>query len=252
MEIVKEKEPLVLPEHRNPEHKHSEEISIRPPEPLMTVIYKNGKGNRIEEEVTLSSFGESGITNKIKKEIETLRGRLERIPSQLQEIPKKKKEHGGRLVSKSKQTQRRERLAKEMVSIPNRIIHREGMIKQLKTILTSSDPFDPVQLEYLKAKIRIREGRVLSEEDQEFWRYLREKAPEIYRHIKSGQTELFGIIRGVFIRRLDRHRAIKERKKEADDEFYRFIFDEVEEEDYKLISEDLKKITHHFTETLKS
>jgi len=247
---VKEIEPLVLPEHINPEQKKSEEITIRPPEPLMAVIYNNGRGNRIKEEVTLSSFDESGIVQKIKEEIKTLRGRLERIPSQFQEIPKKKRKHGGRPIPKSELRQRRERLVKEEKGIPNRIIHREGMIKKLKTILTSSDPFGPVQLEYIRAKIRIREGRILSEEDQEFWRYVRNVAPEIYRHIQTGQEELFWTIHGVFIRRLDFHWARGEKRKEADEEFYRFIED-ITEKKYNLISEDLKNITRHFTRVFK-
>lgn len=252
MAIVKEKEPLVLSEHKNPEIENLEEIAIKPLEPFMAVVYKNGKGNRVEEGVTVSSFDESGIVQKIRGEIKALDRRLAQIPSLIQEVPKKKRKHGGRPVPKSERTQQRERLAKEMLSIPNRIIHREGMIKKLKTILISSDPLEPVQLEVARAKIKIREGKVLSEEDQEFWRYVRQEAPEILRHIESGQRGLFWIIHGVFIRRLDRHWAIKERKQEADDEFYRFIIEEVGEEKYKLISEDLRKITQYFTEILKS
>lgn len=246
MEITKEKEPLVLSQHRNPEIKKSGEMTIRPPEPLMTVVYKNGKGNRVEEGVTISSFGEAGVVQKIKGEIKALQERLELIPSQLQEIPNRK--HGGRLVPKSEQTQRRERLAKEMISIPDRIIHREGMIKQLKTILTSSDPLEPVQLEVNRAKIRILEGkgRLLSEEGQEFWRYVREKAPEIYRHMELGQRELFQIIYSVFVHRLNWQRARNENRKEAENKFYRFI-EGITEEEYKQIDEDLKNITQHFT-----
>src|SRR4030043_639304 len=114
------------------------------------------------------------------EEIGSLRGRNSTITTQLFEaLPKAKH---GRIVPRQRRRGIKIGLKQEREANVSRIDHKERLIDEIENLLIEkapqSNPLNP--LEFRITNVVVIEGEPLSPEDQEWWQFVRQQAPEVW------------------------------------------------------------------------
>lgn len=219
------------------------------PEQKVILVYPNGKGGRITEIVTVSSFGEFGLVRRILDEREKLKSKLAQIDEERGKLSKKKRGHHGKPISQGIKKQVLQQLEGEKESIPNRIRAMSATLDSLEGLLEVSNPLDPLKVE-MGARMGIGriEGEPLPSEGQEWWKFVRERAPEIW-NISRTERDIFIISHELFIARWRLRQARTQsigKEAKAQDALNKFI-DGIPDEKAESMKPITRKITDYFT-----
>jgi hypothetical protein len=192
-----------------PQEEIKEKPPLLPPPPYVVFVFEDGVRGTVRENATVDDWRNSNLVNKIEGEIDGLRGRKGRITEQLlQPLPKTKH---GKIIPRPRRREIRRGLKQEREANASRITHKESLIDELGNLLAEkapqSNPLNPLRFRVTNV-IRI-EGEPLSPEDQEWWQFVRQQAPEVWGLLQKDdleddeeETTPYKRLRGYFQRRL--------------------------------------------------
>lgn len=227
-----------------------------PPESSVRAIFQNGTGKMIGMKLSLSNLEDLPILQRLEKEKEGLERRRDekRIEKTLQAILKNR--HGGGTISKSKRTKSVKALLAEQKTISAKIASkgeridklRNQLSKQLKNVLAKSNPFSPLTLK-INGDIEIVQGKPLSEAEQVWWEYVRERGQEgPWQFIAARKDQNFLDVQEYFLSRLETKLARSPKAKERAEARFEAItqrLDQIPESDYAPLLPHIQEATDY-------